>query len=96
MAEAKTVIAISEETHRLMKILAADTGTTIYALAERFLRAGLGARKHVEPEESGGFGYRGNAFTGIDVVDPDEVCLHERLTEDGICRTCGKDCRGAA
>jgi hypothetical protein len=21
-------------------------------------------------------------------------CKHERLTEDGICRTCGEDCRG--
>jgi hypothetical protein len=22
-------------------------------------------------------------------------CPHERLNEDGICRTCGKDCRGS-
>lgn len=23
-----------------------------------------------------------------------DMCKHERLTEDGICRSCGADCRG--
>lgn len=28
------------------------------------------------------------------IVEDEEWCRHERLNEEGICRACGRDCRG--
>ncbi len=96
MADAKTIIAVSAETHQLMKRLALDSGTSIYALTEKFLQAGLGKTRAKNFEEPQSYGHSGNAFTGIDVDPAQFECQHEHLDEDGICRACGKDCRGAA
>ena len=71
MAEAKTIVAISAETHRELKQRALDLNIKLNQLMERYLRAGLGI-KSAEPVQHEGYGgYRGNAFTGIDVVDPE-------------------------
>lgn len=33
-------------------------------------------------------------LTAPAVDQPEQKCTHERLNEDGICRSCGEDCRG--
>jgi len=68
---AKCMVPISEDVHYQLKNRASELRTTISGLADRFIREGLGVRKVVEQEPEG-YGYAGNAFTGIDVVDPDE------------------------
>jgi hypothetical protein len=40
--------------------------------------------------------WTGRRWKSVNAVIVPAVCPHDRLNEDGICRRCGADCRGAA